>query len=193
MTFGSLFEWGCDVICGGFPCKQTSNAAAVHGYRSGLDGKDSGLWFEMLRVVRLVRPAWVVVENVAGAATYATEIRSGLETAGFRLPDEPLCLSAQDFGAPHRRRRLFWIANSSQQRPPESWQSESPETARLKGTNLHGSPWVQALPAVLRVDDGVPARLDRCVRIESLGNAVVPAIAEYIGKRIIDANQRVRV
>ena len=52
-------EWHCDVICGGFPCKQTSTAAAVHGRRNGLEGADSGLWFEMLRVVRLVRPGWV--------------------------------------------------------------------------------------------------------------------------------------
>ena len=54
-------EWGCDVICGGFPCQDISNA----GTREGLDGARSGLWFEFARIIRLLRPSYVVVENVA--------------------------------------------------------------------------------------------------------------------------------
>src|SRR5687767_14421804 len=51
----------CDVLCGGFPCIDISNA----GERAGLSGADSGLWREMVRAVRMVRPRIAVVENVA--------------------------------------------------------------------------------------------------------------------------------
>src|SRR3990167_7965029 len=50
-----------DLICGGFPCTDISNA----GKRAGIDGEHSGLWSEYARIVGLVRPRFVVVENVA--------------------------------------------------------------------------------------------------------------------------------
>ena len=51
-----------DLICGGFPCQDLS----VAGDRAGLDGARSGLWFEYHRVLRELRPAWCVIENVPG-------------------------------------------------------------------------------------------------------------------------------
>lgn len=47
-----------DVICGGFPCQDISHA----GKRVGIIGEKSGLWKEMLRIIRSVRPKYVAVE-----------------------------------------------------------------------------------------------------------------------------------
>src|SRR5690606_33792263 len=51
-----------DVICGGFPCQDVS----LVGARAGLEGKRSTLWSELFRLVREVRPRWLVAENVPG-------------------------------------------------------------------------------------------------------------------------------
>ena len=48
-----------DVICGGFPCQDISPA----GNRKGIDGERSGLFFDLARVVRELRPTVVVLEN----------------------------------------------------------------------------------------------------------------------------------
>lgn len=179
-----------DVICGGFPCKQTSTGAAVHGRRSGLAGKDSGLWFQMLRVVRLVRPRWVVVENVAGAGTWREEIQGGLADAGYRVPGEPLRLSAEGFGAPHRRRRLFWVAHRDEPGLSLARLPDPPQTQRESGRAVDGNAWLPALAGVLRVDDGIPGGVDRRERIQAIGNAVVPALAEWVGRIILEASTR---
>ena len=50
-----------DIICGGFPCQDLSTA----GNGAGLAGERSGLWRELLRAIRVVRPKFAVVENVA--------------------------------------------------------------------------------------------------------------------------------
>lgn len=94
------------LICGGFPCQDVSSA----GKRRGLEGKRSGLWFEYHRIVDELRPAWVVVENVAsGAAAWLPEVRQGLCELGYS--SAAVAVAALDMGAPHRRRRIFVLAN----------------------------------------------------------------------------------
>ena len=96
---------GIDIVCGGFPCQDLS----VAGKRAGLAGERSGLWYEMLRVVREVRPRWVVAENVRGAVNLALDtVCAGLEDAGYVV--WPFLVPASAFGAPHRRERLFVVA-----------------------------------------------------------------------------------
>ena len=51
-----------DVIVGGFPCQDISNAGKQRGIK---EGTRSGLFYELMRVIRLVRPQYVVLENVA--------------------------------------------------------------------------------------------------------------------------------
>ena len=187
-------EWWVDVVCGGFPCKQTSVAAAVNGTRTGLAGPDSGLWYEMLRVVRLVRPNYVVTENVSGAGAYAEEIEGGLAGAGYRLLREPLRLSAEAVGAPHRRRRFFWVAYLAEPRLPRA-RPEGGHRARPPAPRPPAAgAWLPALGGVLRVADGVPGGVDRVKRIRALGNAVVPAVAELVGRYVVhlDAKRRGR-
>lgn len=93
-----------DVICGGFPCQDISYA----GKRAGIAGKRSGLFWEMFRAVRLVRPRFVLVENVAALSTDGMDVVLG-SMATERYDAEWDCISASDVGAPHGRPRI-WIA-----------------------------------------------------------------------------------
>lgn len=94
-----------DVLCGGFPCQDVSLA----GKRAGLSGERSGLWYEYLRVIRELAPSIVVIENVLGLRTRGLrDVLAGVADLGF---DAEWCdLSAEEVGAPHRRRRLFIVA-----------------------------------------------------------------------------------
>lgn len=93
-----------DLICGGFPCQDVSAA----GKRAGLEGARSGLWYEFARVVAELRPAFVVVENVAsGAKRWLPTVRSRLCELGYDTA--ALAVSAADVGAPHRRARIFVV------------------------------------------------------------------------------------
>lgn len=180
-------KWGVDVIAGGFPCTQTSTAAAIHDCRSGLAGSDSGLWFEMLRIVRLLQPRFVVVENVGGASTWKNAITNGLADAGYVVPVEPLSLPAELFGAPHTRRRLFWIADIDGKGLEIARQAESLATECVPRRTTDGNDWLASLPGIRGMDDGLSDWVDRRKRIESCGNAVVPQVAEWIGRRIIES------
>lgn len=50
-----------DVLCGGFPCQDISQAGKDG---KGLRGKRSGLWYEFERIIGDIRPQWIVIENV---------------------------------------------------------------------------------------------------------------------------------
>ena len=94
-----------DLICGGFPCQDLS----VAGKGAGLAGDRSSLWYEMLRLVREMRPRWVCAENVpALRARGADQVLSGLEAEGYAC--WPLVVGARHAGAPHRRDRVFIVA-----------------------------------------------------------------------------------
>jgi len=69
-----------DIVCGGFPCQDISQA----GKGAGLAGSRSGLFYELLRVVRLVGPRYIVLENVA-AITYRgmDDVLGALAEAGY--------------------------------------------------------------------------------------------------------------
>ena len=101
-------EWKVDLICGGFPCQDISTA----GKRAGLHGDRSGLFFEAVRVVELLRPRWLLLENVAGLLNRGLdEVLGTLAEIGFDA--EWHCLQAADFGAPHIRDRVFILAHAN--------------------------------------------------------------------------------
>jgi DNA (cytosine-5)-methyltransferase 1 len=94
-----------DVVCGGFPCQDISNA----GKRAGITGERSPLWFEFARVIRVLRPRVVFVENVAALANRGLDaVLGSLAAMGFNA--EWGVFSAAEAGAPHRRERLFVLA-----------------------------------------------------------------------------------
>jgi DNA (cytosine-5)-methyltransferase 1 len=94
-----------DVICGGFPCQDVSLA----GTGAGLDGARSGLWSEFARIVRELRPRFVVVENVAALLRRGIDrVLGSLAALGYDAAWH--CFGAADVGAPHRRDRIFLVA-----------------------------------------------------------------------------------
>ena len=97
-----------DVVCGGFPCTDISQA----GKGAGLAGSQSGLFYELLRVVRLVGPRYIVLENVA-AITYRgmDDVLGALAYAGYDA--EWACIPAAAVGACHQRDRWWCVAYAS--------------------------------------------------------------------------------
>jgi len=95
-----------DLLTGGFPCQDIS-VANTSG--AGLEGDRSGLWFAMLDVISRIRPAYVVAENVPNLENRGVDIvLAGLEAAGYEVA--PFVVGAWVVGAPHKRNRVFIVA-----------------------------------------------------------------------------------
>lgn len=93
-----------DIVSGGFPCQPFS----VAGKRRGRED-DRYLWPEMLRVIRELRPRWVVGENVAGIVNMALDqVYIDLENEGYAV--QALIIPACGVDAPHRRDRCAIVA-----------------------------------------------------------------------------------
>jgi len=172
-----------DVICGGFPCQDISYA----GLGAGLDGERSGLFFEAVRVVRELRPQIVVLENVAALLTRGLDrVLGTLAEIGYDA--EWHCIPAAYVGAPHIRDRAFVVADANsnnEQRRRSNVQMGRQWITRETQVNgqSRGTQWATE-PAVGRVADGVSNRVDR---LRGLGNAVVPQVAEFIVRRVVEA------
>ena len=100
-----------DILTGGFPCQPFSSA----GLRKGTED-ERHLWPEMLRVIREVSPKYVVGENVRGLLNWSgglvfEEVCADLENEGYEVT--PYLLPACGKNAPHRRDRIWFIANST--------------------------------------------------------------------------------
>ena len=190
-----------DVICGGFPCQDISYA----GLGAGLDGERSGLFFEAIRVVRELRPRIVVLENVAALLARGLDrVLGTLAEIGFDA--EWHCIPAAAVGAPHIRDRVFIYAYRHRE-PSGTVHAEAPRVPvgvpdtiseglslseqeavfrtgrREEGRTVAKCSWWRVEPDVDRVAYGVPSRVDR---LRGLGNAVVPQVAEYIGKHVVE-------
>lgn len=178
-----------DVVCGGFPCQDISNA----GSRAGIDGERSGLWSEYVRLIRELRPRYVIVENVAALLGRGMgRVLGDLSACGCDA--EWQIIRASDMGAPHQRERIWILAYSDSQGGPRlvkggstiaagpwRWNGKKDLRVIADAPFVAGDHWPQ--PLLRRVDDGVSLRLDR---LHILGNAVVPQIAEWFGRRIVE-------
>ena len=102
---GKPWQGIVDVVSGGFPCQDISAA----GKGAGIDGKRSGMWKEMARIIHEVRPKLVFVENSPmlthrGLGT----VLGDLAKLGFDA--EWGVLGASDIGAKHHRKRIWIVA-----------------------------------------------------------------------------------
>lgn len=200
-----------DIVCGGFPCQDVSAA----GKRRGLAGSRSGLWFQMFRIVREVRPTWVIAENVTSLRTNgADRVLCDLERAGYAC--WPFVVGADDIGFPHRRKRVWIIGRRISTAPlghtngaglerhdgPENVRGIAPPLRPVTASGFRvpagrGEPqhWWEAQRTITAAEcrlgvaaDGLQPRLGQTLnteRLKAAGNAIVPFIAEIIGRAVI--------
>lgn len=178
-----------DLLCGGFPCQDV----ASNGTKAGLAGAKSSLFFEVVRLVRELRPRIVLLENVADLLVRGMGRVLG-ELAALGYDAEWECLPAAAFGLPQPRWRVFIVAYAGRvgcEVRHERLEGGPFAFARLDGDGLATAEHraAQAARLVRGMDDGLPGTVDR---VRSLGNAIVPQIAEWIGRRIIEAEEAMR-
>jgi len=132
---GNPWRGHVDVVSGGFPCQDLSNA----GKRAGITGARSGLWAEFARILGEVRPRYAFIENVPGLAVRGLD-RVLADLAALGMDARWCCLGADDVGAPHIRKRLWILAYASSdqlrnQPGRRGWQSgQDPSFAGDYGT-----------------------------------------------------------
>jgi len=126
-----------DVIVGGFPCQDISQA----GRGAGLTGRRSGLWYEFARIISELRPRVVLLENVA-ALTFknrgGTEVIGTLTEMGYSTSWG--IISASDAGAPHLRKRWFCVAvaYTESQRMERLWATRQQKSRLQSKSSISG-------------------------------------------------------
>jgi len=197
-----------DIVCGGFPCQDISHAGKQAGIK---EGTRSGLFYELMRVIRLVQPRYVVLENVAAILANGLDTVLGeLAKAGFDA--EWACIPASAVGACHQRDRWWLVAYSNHAGVEAPWSKQLAARAQQHGELDAANTSSQRLerqkypqwriaqqlcpdwggyiskPVLCRRDDGLSGRVDR---LKALGNAVVPQVAAIPLARVLEL-ERVR-
>ncbi len=98
----------CDIIFGGFPCQDIS----IAGHGKGLAGERSGLFFEILRLAKEIKPKFIFLENVP-AITSRGGLRVVREIAEMGYDCRWCVISAASVGALHKRERWFLLAHAN--------------------------------------------------------------------------------
>lgn len=170
-----------DVICGGFPCQDLS----VAGKGAGLGGKQSGLFSEIIRLIGEIRPAYVILENVAALLVRGMgDVLGSLAALGYDA--EWHCIPASYVGAPHNRDRVWIIAypQRDEQPRPEPRLRTLGRVGRFEQPVPWDRDWQAALSEFRGMDDGNARSVDRT---DLTRNSLVPQIPEMIGRAILSA------
>ena len=186
-----LLREGIDCITSGFPCQDISVAgkkAGIQFDRSTLKASTrSGLFGEVLRTIRLVRPKRWVMENVAAIYDGFLGLVLG-EVAESGYDAQWDCLSSGRLGRRHLRERFYAVAYPNGERPQgcESRVSEVEDKGNIHASIFPILPLRKAIsedvlpkPFLVGKDDGIS---NRAHRIKALGNTIDPELAELIGK-----------
>lgn len=167
---GCQFKGLVDIIYGGFPCQDISSA----GKGAGLEGKRSGLFYEILRLCKEASPQFVFLENVSNIRTKGSvEISEALASIGYDCRFG--CISASEVGAIHQRERWFLLATNTERIGTQIQTDGRLSTVSLPGSQSeNGKTFERIWPTESPVcgTDDVPA--NRSHRIKALGNGVVP-------------------
>jgi len=170
--FANAYSGLVDIVAGGFPCQDIS----VAGKGKGIDGERSGLWGEMARTVRIVRPKYVFVENSPMLTIRgARRVFGDLASLGFDARWG--VLSAHETGAPHVRKRMWICADAVGFGRTRRWKFKKNETKDgMESQRLGGESWPWETTAeekskILGMVDGVAFGVDR---IRATGNGQCP-------------------
>ena len=164
-------------------CQPFSEAGKRKG---GTDARN--MWPATINAIRLVRPKYVFLENVPGllSSGYFRRILGDLAASGYDA--QWRVLSAAEVGAPHKRNRLWIVANaqglhwngvpheSTMEMQGQSLWGIKPRRLARQGLPPSGDEPKRALyeSSMGGMDDALASRVDR---LKALGNAQVPAVA----------------
>lgn len=152
-----------DMVSGGFPCQDISCA----GKGAGIEGERSGLWSEMARVIGEVRPKYAFVENTPALLVRGiNRVLGDLAEMGYDARWG--VVSAENAGAPHKRKRIWILAHSKENDVQRLIYRQGKMQPR-------GSDWWPVEPRMDRVAHGMADRVDR---LKAIGNGQVPAVAK---------------
>lgn len=189
-TFDPSPYVGTTLVSGGFPCQDVSSA---HD-NMGIEGARSSLFRELVRTARIVRPRFLLMENVPGLIARGLGVVLG-ELAEIGMDAEWCLTSAATAGAPHLRERLWIVAYAHSERfqAPQVFRERIKQSVIGWGERHHsrgrisGRSWITPPPECFGVDDGLSSGLDSD-RIRALGNSVVPQqvfpVLEAIAKSV---------
>jgi DNA (cytosine-5)-methyltransferase 1 len=137
---------GVDAIAGGFPCQDISLA----GKGAGIEGERSGLWSEYARLIGELRPRFAIMENVSALLGRGLgRVLGDLAALGYDA--EWHCIPASAIGAPHRRDRIWIVANAEGERCRETRQHSKRHSERSTiGSEILAHANVKGLSFTLR-------------------------------------------
>jgi DNA (cytosine-5)-methyltransferase 1 len=187
-----------DLICGGFPCQPHSLAGKRN---ASADERD--LWGEFARLIREIKPRYVLAENVPGLLSseggrFFGRVLRDLAESGYDAEWEVIPACA--VGATHTRERVFIVAYPSGRHDSRRVLHRSnliPSLPRKKANPHHTgfsrskdvASFITTEPSIQpdalhlrRVLNGIPRRMER---LRGLGNAVVPQVAQWVGELIV--------
>ncbi len=182
--YAEAYQGLVDVITGGFPCQPFSNA----GKRLGADDHRN-MWPATIDCIRIIRPRYTFLENVPGLVTsgYFGTILSDLHQSGYDCRWR--ILSAAEMGAPHKRDRLWLMANTTSFRCSKNKEQHGHGNRSVSAKKIER--WMLELERMdsdgkdsiirhrlssgdRRGDDGLAIDMDR---LKAIGNGQVPTVA----------------
>ena len=187
-------EGGTDVVTAGFPCQDISLANAVWGGRAGVAGARSGLYRHVVRAIRMVRPRFTILENVAALLGRGMGTVLG-DLAEIGQDAEWHCIPMRAVGGSQERDRIFIVAYPGGERGEgllsgahigaarqgrESGQTDLQQVVAspFERGNCHPQPLLRGMAR------RVPGRVDR---VKACGNSIDPHIAQMIGHAILES------
>lgn len=141
-----------EMLVGGFPCQDYS-VAKPKNTAKGIRGPKGVLWWSIERILRDVRPNYVLLENVdrlinspsANRGRDFAVILKGLDSLGYIV--EWRIINAADYGFPQKRRRIFILA----------YQKESPASKKINAAKLNADEVIDGRGLMAQ---GLPCRPD---------------------------------
>jgi len=182
-----------DVVSGGFPCQDIS----VAGKGQGIDGERSGLWGQMARIIREVRPKYVLVENSPAITTRGIgRILGDLAKMGMDARWGMFC-GDDPKKYPCKGERWFLLASSDGFNGSE-WLVHIGDGVHQKKSKCQGTPWevgskqlseipisiaLEAIPDFIGMDNGLANWMDS---IKAIGNGQIPILVVNAWETLID-------
>lgn len=180
---GRPFRGAVDIIYGGFPCQDLS----VAGLKKGLDGGRSGLFFEISRLAKEIKPSFIFLENVPGIRQTGpvSIVIQELAACGFVCRWD--VISAGEVGCQFQGDRWFLLGSTFGARLQKSRRKSKPKSKqREQKRDAIECPFQREIridrdPELHRIFDGVSPKTHR---VRALGNSVVPLQAREAFQRL---------